>query len=74
MNPDGKIIPIVEDDMGEGYQEPINEFMTEEELKEDMEQFAEKRRRKSIEKITRHWKPAFPGTNNPVLKHFTKHK
>jgi len=72
MNPDGREIPIVEDDMGEGYREIINENMTPAEIAFEKERL---RAERSMKKIVSHYKQPFnQGVNNPVLKHLTKHK
>lgn len=56
MNPNGQIIPIAEDDQGEGYKDILNEFDIKIIEKFDDSDFAEKmekfQRRKS-NKITR---------------------
>jgi len=74
MNPDGREIPIVEDDMGEGYQEPFNENMTPAEIALEKKLFRIERSMKNLtkKKINKLFQTV--GINNPVLKYLTEHK
>jgi len=74
MNSNGTMIPIVEDDMGEGCKEVLNENMTDEEVEFEQAAMRRENLKVSQEKFTRAYLTAMRTADfkTPILPHLLR--